>query len=67
MKTIQELIDEKTTNLNKLIESRNQLIKQHEQITLTIIELNGHIAGLKAASQATKDSEQNQTIETNDG
>ena len=67
MKTIQELIDEKTANLNKLIESRNQLIKQTEQITLTIIELNGHIAGLKAASQATEDLEPEQPVETNNG
>ena len=61
------MIDEKTVNLNKLIESRNQLIKQTEQITLTIIELNGHIAGLKYASEATEDLATDQPVETNNG
>ena len=55
MKTIQQLINEKTANFEQLLSTRQNLVNQLEQINTTLLELKGHIDGLKAAATASQD------------
>ena len=68
MKTIQELIIEKTANFEQLLASREKLIEQLNGVNQTLIQLQGHIEGLKAAASASQDpSPDSDQIETTNG
>ena len=66
MKTIQELIIEKTANFEQLLSSREKLIEQLNSVNQTLIQLQGHIDGLKSAAAASQDPSP-ELIETSNG